>query len=60
VRLSSEVFHDDAASALVSTGRNAFALVLGSRGLGDLTGMLLGSVSQSVLHTAQCPVAVVR
>ncbi|MFE7278016.1 universal stress protein, partial [Streptomyces sp. NPDC057623] len=32
VRLSSEVLHEDAASALVDKGRNAFALVLGSRG----------------------------
>ncbi|MFF3517618.1 universal stress protein [Streptomyces sp. NPDC002573] len=60
VRLSSEVLHDDAASALVSTGRNAFALVLGSRGLGDLAGMLLGSVSLAVAGRADCPVIVVR
>ncbi|MFE7329659.1 universal stress protein [Streptomyces sp. NPDC057565] len=45
VPLSSEVLHEGAASALVSNGRNAFALVLGPRGLGDLAGLLLGSVS---------------
>ncbi|MDF3143651.1 MULTISPECIES: universal stress protein [unclassified Streptomyces] len=60
VRLSSEVLHDDAASALVDKGRNAFALVLGSRGLGDLAGMLLGSVSLAVAARADCPVVVVR
>lgn len=60
VRLSSEVLHDDAASALVAIGRNAFALVLGSRGLGDLAGMLLGSVSLAVAGRADCPVVVVR
>ncbi|MEU9759013.1 universal stress protein [Streptomyces sp. NPDC047985] len=60
VRLSSEALHDDPASALVSTGRNAFALVLGSRGLGDLAGMLLGSVSLAVAARADCPVVVVR
>ncbi|WP_328404230.1 universal stress protein [Streptomyces sp. NBC_00390] len=60
VRLSSEVLHADAASALVSEGRNAFALVLGSRGLGDLAGMLLGSVSLAVAARADCPVVVVR
>ncbi|MGW7363522.1 universal stress protein [Streptomyces sp. NPDC054841] len=59
-RLSSEVLHEDAASALVSMGRNAFALVLGSRGLGDLTGLLLGSVSLAVAARADCPVVVVR
>ncbi|AZQ40890.1 universal stress protein [Streptomyces cyaneochromogenes] len=60
VRLSSEVLHEDAASALVDKGRNAFALVLGSRGLGDLAGMLLGSVSLAVAARADCPVVVVR
>ncbi|MFI7296407.1 universal stress protein [Streptomyces sp. NPDC050121] len=60
VRLSSEVLHQDAASALVGKGRNAFALVLGSRGLGDLAGMLLGSVSLAVAARADCPIVVVR
>ncbi|MGW7406554.1 universal stress protein [Streptomyces sp. NPDC054833] len=60
VRLSSEVLHEDAASVLVSKGRNAFALVLGSRGLGDLAGLLLGSVSLAVAARADCPVIVVR
>ncbi|KOV49931.1 universal stress protein [Streptomyces sp. AS58] len=60
VRLSSDVLRKDAASALVDEGRNAFALVLGSRGLGDLPGMLLGSVSLAVAARADCPVVVVR
>ncbi|GAU69829.1 hypothetical protein SSP35_14_01630 [Streptomyces sp. NBRC 110611] len=60
VRLSSEALPEDAASALVSQGRNAFALVLGSRGLGDLAGLLLGSVSLAVAARADCPVVVVR
>ncbi|MCD9876354.1 universal stress protein [Streptomyces guryensis] len=59
-RLSSEVLHEEAASALVVRGRNAFALVLGSRGLGDLAGMLLGSVGLAVAAHADCPVVVVR
>ncbi|MEU0112394.1 universal stress protein [Streptomyces bobili] len=60
VRLSSEVVSEDAASALVSDGRNALALVLGSRGLGGLAGLLLGSVSLAVAARADCPVVVVR
>ncbi|MET9394834.1 universal stress protein [Streptomyces sp. NPDC006624] len=60
VRLTSEVRHGDAAAALVGTAHDAFALVLGSRGLGDLTGLLLGSVGLAVAARADCPVVVVR
>ncbi|MFE9021115.1 universal stress protein [Streptomyces sp. NPDC007808] len=60
VQLSSEVLHEDATAALVDEGRNAYALVLGSRGLGGLSGMLLGSVSLAVAARADCPVVVVR
>ncbi|WAX81486.1 universal stress protein [Streptomyces sp. KMM 9044] len=60
VRLSSEVLHEDAASALVGEGHNAFALVLDSRGLGDLAELLLGAVSLAVAARAGCPVVVVR
>ncbi|OLZ69060.1 universal stress protein [Streptomyces sp. IMTB 2501] len=60
VPLSSEVSHEDAASALIDIGRNAFALVLGCRGSGDLDDMLLGSVGLAVAARADCPVVVVR
>ncbi|MDR9433310.1 MAG: universal stress protein [Spiribacter sp.] len=35
-------------------------VVMGNRGLSGIKGLLLGSVSQRVLHHAQCPVTVVR
>lgn len=39
--------------------RKADLIVLGSRGLGDLEGYLLGSVSHKVTSLAKCPVMVV-
>lgn len=46
-------------TGLVQLSQAQHLLVLGSRGRYALAGMLLGSVSQGVLHRATCPVAVV-
>ncbi len=46
---------------LVSEARSSHLLVVGSRGRGGFRGLLLGSVSQGVLHrTRLCPVAIVH
>lgn len=48
----------DPAQAIVEAGETADLIVVGSRGRGSVRGLLLGSVSQGVLHTATVPVVV--
>ena len=48
------------AYALGPAANDAGLLVVGSRGRGSFTGLVLGSVSHGVVQTARCPVMVVR
>jgi nucleotide-binding universal stress UspA family protein len=51
---------DVPAQGLLEAGAGADLLVVGARGLGGFRGLLLGSVSQQVLHHATVPLAIVR
>ena len=57
-----ELIEGSAAEAIidVATTRKSDVIVMGSRGLGTLAGLLLGSTSQKVVAHAPCPVLIVR
>jgi nucleotide-binding universal stress UspA family protein len=48
------------AEAVTDSGAGALMLVLGSRGVGAFTALVLGSVSRYAASHASCPVAVIR
>jgi nucleotide-binding universal stress UspA family protein len=60
VPVTGRLVEGNAVAALVEASREADLLVVGSRGLGGFTGMLLGSVSSQVAHHARCPVLIIR
>ena len=60
VRVEPEVVPGHATAALLELVEPQDLLVLGSRGRGGFTGLLLGSTSTSAAQHARCPVAVIR
>ncbi|MEO3871671.1 universal stress protein [Nonomuraea sp. B12E4] len=55
-----EVVHGHPVEVLREAAAGAELLVVGSRGHGQLAGMLMGSISQAMLHHAPCPLAVIH
>lgn len=60
VRVTTDHVPGSADDELAAASREADLLVIGTRGRGPVQALLLGSVTQSVLQHAQCPVAVVH
>ena len=60
VQVTERLLNDQPADALLQASQEADLLVVGSRGASSLLGRVLGSVSHTVIHHADCPVAVVR
>jgi nucleotide-binding universal stress UspA family protein len=60
MRVESKLITGPAGQSLAEVARDAELLVLGNRGRGGFTGLLLGSVSIRALNSASCPTMIVR
>ncbi len=55
-----QVVRDDPARSLLGESDSAQLVVVGNRGRGGFTGLLLGSTSAALLSSVECPIMVVR
>lgn len=60
VDVSHQIEEGSPIDMLLDLSEQATMIVMGSRGLGGLSGMVMGSVSAAVVSHAACPVVVVR
>ncbi len=60
VELSHQIEEGSPIDMLLDLSEQSTMIVMGSRGLGGLSGMVMGSVSAAVVSHASCPVVVVR
>jgi len=60
--IRTESIEGDSAEAILEVAKThkSDVIVIGARGVGRLTGLLLGSTSQKVVAHAPCPVLIVR
>lgn len=61
-KIHSELIEGTPAEAIIDVAktRKVDLIIMGSRGMGTLAGLLLGSTSQKVVSHADCPVLIVR
>ncbi|MCL4528140.1 MAG: universal stress protein [Chloroflexi bacterium] len=61
-QIHTELIEGSPAEAIIEVARTreSNVIVMGSRGMGTLTGLVLGSTSQKVVSHAPCPVLIVR
>lgn len=60
--IHTEMIEGSPAEAIIEVAKthNSDLIIMGSRGLGRLAGLVLGSTSQKVVSHAPCPVLIVR
>jgi nucleotide-binding universal stress UspA family protein len=61
-KITREIMEGPASEAILNVAevRNIELIVMGTRGMGSLKGLLIGSTSQKVLSHAQCPVLLAK